>query len=120
MAAIKGPENFLFVYGSLAPGQPNGHILKPLRGVWKRAAVKGFLHSRGWGADQGFSGIELDNHGDLVQGQVFSSKGLNTYWEILDAFEGEDYKRIIAQVFLPNGKVIKAYIYALRETRPKP
>ncbi len=116
MTAMKGPENNLFVYGSLALGGANQHILKPLSGTWKRGTVKGFLHNQGWGADQGFPGIELDRHGDLVQGQVFSSKGLSAYWEVLDDFEGEEYQRAVTEVSLPNGKTIKAFIYELKKT----
>ena len=103
----------LFVYGSLAPGQANEHILKPISGTWRRGTVKGFLHDRGWGAGQGYRGIELDQHGDDIQGQVFLSKGLEKAWETLDAFEGVEYRRVLTKVTLNNGKTLDAYIYEL-------
>jgi len=105
----------LFVYGTLAPGQPNEHILKPIRGTWRRGTVKGFLHERGWAAGQGYFGIELDRRGSEVQGQVFNSPGLVNYWETLDKFEGEDYRRVLTEVTLSNGKILKAYIYELQK-----
>ena len=34
----------LFVYGTLAPGEPNEHILKDVEGVWLEASVTGKLY----------------------------------------------------------------------------
>lgn len=110
----KGPENFLFVYGSLAPGHPNGHLLAPLRGTWKRGTVKGFLHEKSVSEGYQYWGVELDRRGDTIRGQLFSSPGLEKFWDTLDAFEGEDFRRVVTVVDLPNGKQVKAFIYELK------
>ena len=43
----------LFVYGSLAPGRPNAHVLAEVPGSWEPASVKGRLRAEGgawrWG-----------------------------------------------------------------------
>ena len=47
----------LFVYGTLAPGRPNEHVLAAIPGSWEAATVKGKLFQEGWGARAGFPGI---------------------------------------------------------------
>ena len=44
----------LFVYGSLAPGESNAHVLAGIDGTWEPATVTGTLHPEGWGATLGF------------------------------------------------------------------
>ena len=114
MAAVKGPNGFLFVYGSLAPGQSNAHFLAPLKGTWRRAWARGFLHNAGWASGGGYPGLEVDPKGDRVMGQVFSSKDLDGFWPALDAFEAEeDYERVVTTIELSNGKFLKAYVYVV-------
>ena len=105
----------LFVYGSLAPGRPNAHVLAGIRGTWQPATVKGTLHHDGWGAAIGFPGIVLEEEvGTEVRGLVFSSDELSDHWTRLDEFEGEGYERLPAQATLDDGTVVRAYLYALR------
>ncbi|MEL6193049.1 MAG: gamma-glutamylcyclotransferase family protein [Bacteroidota bacterium] len=106
--------NHLFVYGSLGPGRPNEHIISSIGGSWQAGSVRGNLLEEGWGADMGFPGIILDEEGEVVNGFVFSSKNLPEHWERLDAFEGEAYERVVANVLLENEKSVEAYIYALK------
>ena len=49
----------LFVYGTLAPGQPNEHVLAPYAGTWTPATVRGELLDRGWGPENGYPSIAL-------------------------------------------------------------
>ena len=105
--------NRLFVYGSLAPGQPNGHVLANMPGRWEPATVTGALRQEGWGAAMGYPGIVLDPAGAAVEGFVFSSGHLPAHWGRLDAFEGEGYHRVLAPVQLGNGTTVDACIYAL-------
>jgi gamma-glutamylcyclotransferase (GGCT)/AIG2-like uncharacterized protein YtfP len=44
-------EERLFVYGTLAPGRPNEHMLAEVDGEWETATVRGRLVQEGWGAD---------------------------------------------------------------------
>ncbi|KAF7785833.1 hypothetical protein PRUB_a0226 [Pseudoalteromonas rubra] len=103
----------LFVYGTLAPGRPNEHILAGLKGQWQPGFVKGHLQNQGWGAELGYPGLILDTGAGEVSGLVFSSSELDAHWQRLDEFEGEHYKRVIAQVRLDNGEIISAYVYTL-------
>jgi gamma-glutamylcyclotransferase (GGCT)/AIG2-like uncharacterized protein YtfP len=104
----------LFVYGTLAPGRPNAHVLADLAGTWQPATVRGRLLEQGWGAAAGFPGIVVDEQGPEVHGMVFSSDELNGRWEWLDGFEGEGYERVPAPVRLVGGETCVAYVYALR------
>ena len=103
----------LFVYGSLAPGKINEHLLAGIEGTWEEATVRGILHSKGWGANFGFPGLVLSKEGVKVSGQLFSSNELADHWEILDEFEGESYKRILAEVTLTDNITVDAYIYTV-------
>ena len=103
----------LFVYGTLAPGQPNEHILREINGQWHRAKVVGTLHEEGWGAEMGFPGIKLSREGSHVEGWVFSSDELGRHWDRLDAFEGEAYQRVLTKVALVDQRSIDAFIYVL-------
>ncbi|HWM15896.1 MAG TPA: gamma-glutamylcyclotransferase family protein [Microbacterium sp.] len=107
----------LFVYGSLAPGRANEHVLADVDGIWELATVAGELRHHGWGADIGFPGIVLgaSSHA-AVDGFLFSSEQLGDQWERLDAFEGEEYERVVAEVTRRDGSTIDAHIYALRRT----
>lgn len=104
----------LFVYGSLAPGRLNGHVLADVPGEWEPATVTGTLLQEGWGAALGYPGIVLDERGDEVEGLLFSSESLAGYWDRLDAFEGDGYERALAKVKLRDGTVVDACIYRLR------
>ncbi len=109
--------NNLFVYGTLAPGRPNEHILKKVGGTWEKGSVTGILHQEGWGAAMGYPGITLDENGKDVEGFLFSSDDLSAYWEELDAFEGSAYERVIVKVKLKNAATIDAYIYSLKSNK---
>ncbi len=107
----------LFVYGTLAPGRPNAHVLAAVPGTWEPATVKGTLLQEGWGAAVGYPGIVLDEHGDDLHGFLLSSAELSAHWGRLDAFEGDGYERVVTSVELADGTVIKAHIYALKRNR---
>lgn len=108
----------LFVYGTLAPGRPNAHVLADLTGTWEPASVRGTLLQHGWGADLGYPGLVPDEDGADITGLLFTSPHLAAHWERLDAFEGEGYERVSGQVTLlgggPTGRTTRAYVYALR------
>lgn len=115
-------EHF-FVYGTLAPGRPNEHVLADVAGTWHPATVRGTLRELGWGAAQGFPGIVLDDGAghDLdgddpseVEGLVFSSPDLGRHWARLDEFEGSEYERVTVVARLEDGRKVAAQIYALR------
>lgn len=104
----------LFVYGTLAPGRSNEHILAPLDGAWQPASVRGHLYPQGWGATLGYPALDPDVAGGEVSGLIFSSDKLAAFWPTLDEFEGEGYKRVLIEARLDSGEPVTAYVYVLR------
>ncbi len=107
----------LFVYGTLAPGRSNAHVLAPIPGEWEPATVTGTLLPEGWGAAAGYPGLILDEHGAEVAGFLFSSDTLADHWPRLDAFEGDGYERVLTTVTCMDGTTVQAYVYALSGRR---
>ena len=105
----------LFVYGTLARGQPNEHILGVIDGTWEEATVTGMLYPKGWGATMGYPAMVLSEAGDEIKGLVFSSNELSEYWAMLDEFEGESYQRVQTSVKLKDDSKVDAYLYVLRD-----
>lgn len=103
----------MFVYGTLAPGEVNEHVLAPLRGNWQPASLRGYLHAEGWGASHGFPALELDATAEFVAGQLFRSTELPGFWQELDDFEGADYTRVTTSVALASGETVLANVYVI-------
>jgi gamma-glutamylcyclotransferase (GGCT)/AIG2-like uncharacterized protein YtfP len=112
--------NRLFVYGTLAPGRPNEHVLADLPGSWQPASVTGTLLQDGWGAAAGYPGIVLDEHGARVEGLLFSSDRLADHWARLDQFEGDGYERVLTLATLDDGTTVNAYVYKLSAKKSPP
>ncbi len=103
----------LFVYGTLAPGEENAHIMDGMKGEWRKAYVRGTYHNKGWGTDKGHPGLIPDENGDVIDGLVFISNDLPANWPRLDKFEGTDYKRIPIKATMQDGKTLDAQIYSV-------
>ncbi|UHQ22849.1 gamma-glutamylcyclotransferase [Lysobacter sp. 5GHs7-4] len=108
----------LFVYGTLAPGRINAHVMADIPGRWQPASVTGTLLQEGWGAAVGFPGIVLDEHGAQVAGLVFSSERMDEHWPRLDEFEGDGYRRVLTTATLDDGTRVQAYVYSLADPAP--
>lgn len=52
--ALFRTSHTLAVYGTLAPGQPNHHVVAPLGGEWTDGLIEGDLVPVGWGATLGY------------------------------------------------------------------
>lgn len=102
----------LAVYGTLAPGRPNAHVLAGIPGRWIAGTVGGELRHSGWGAELGYPGIVLTADGSSVDVMVLESDELLDHWERLDAFEGPGYRREITTVLTSAGE-LGAAIYVL-------
>lgn len=105
----------LFVYGTLAPGRSNAHVLADVPGDWQPATVRGTVLPDGWGAAAGYPGLILDESASEVQGLLFTSSELPAHWQRLDDFEGEGYVRVLVAVRLGQGAVVPAQVYALSD-----
>ncbi len=97
--ALFGTGSTLAVYGTLAPGQPNHHILAPLGGEWTDGLIEGDLLPVGWGAELGYPGFRPRAGGEAVAVQVLRAPLLASAWPNLDHFEGPGYERISVTVF---------------------
>ena len=106
-------ERRLAVYGTLAPGRANAGMLAPLRGSWRTGTVRGRRVAAGWGNAAGFPAVQLDDAGDVVEVAVFESDDLPAHWARLDAFEGDEYVRVVASVAVGD-LTIPACIYVAR------
>ena len=108
---------YLFVYGTLVPGEPNEHILAPVNGTWQAGSITGTLHHIGWGAELGYPAVDLEQGTEEIWGMLFTSDELAEHWERLDEFEGEAYQRVLTTVTLKNGQTLEAFVYALRKSK---
>jgi gamma-glutamylcyclotransferase (GGCT)/AIG2-like uncharacterized protein YtfP len=113
-ASVISMTDRLFVYGTLAPGRPNEHVLAGVPGTWEPASVRGSRLQEGWGAALGYPGVILDECGDEIQGLIFSSDVLAAHWSRLDEFEGDGYVRVLTCARRRDGTAVAAYIYRLR------
>ena len=87
-----GTGHTLAVYGTLAPGRPNHHVLAPLGGEWTDGLIEGDLFPVGWGADLGYPEFRPRVGGDAVAVRVLTAPSLATAWADLDRFEGPGYE----------------------------
>ena len=113
----------LAVYGTLAPGQPNHHIVAPLGGEWTEGLIEGDLLPVGWGAALGYPGFRPRVGGAAVAVRVLTAPLLATAWPTLDRFEGPEYQRILVPVFSaelsPERRLCTvANLYAATEASP--
>ena len=107
----------LFVYGTLMPGCPNGHVLENIVGKFVPATVRGNLIGAGWSASMGYPGIKLDPKGDIVHGYLFYSHNLCNHWDYLDTFEGEEFVRAEVTAERYDELDVDTFIYVLKEEK---
>ena len=103
------------VYGTLAPGAPNHHVLESLSGEWREGCVHGDLHQKGWGAQQGYPAIRWNPRSGGISVKLLVSEDLDHYWERLDTLEGPEYQRILVPVYADDEMVAVANIYEARQ-----
>lgn len=111
------PESALIVYGTLAPGRSNHSQVAHIKGVWEQGIVRGKLLPLGWGANIGYNGFQhtLKGEQEAIPAFVLLSDELVKNWPALDAFEGTEYRRLLAKYELNNGVVGVGFIYAINE-----
>lgn len=107
-------SNHFAVYGTLAPGAPNHHVLESVSGEWFEGFVYGDLYQRGWGAQQGYPAIRWNPRSGQVPVKLLVSEDLTHHWERLDKYEGPEYQRILVPVHTGDELVAVANIYEAR------
>jgi gamma-glutamylcyclotransferase (GGCT)/AIG2-like uncharacterized protein YtfP len=87
--ALGHPTQRLLAYGTLRPGEANGHLLAGL-GSWRRARVRGTV-----GDWCGYPILRPDERGPAtVEAMVLTAAGLPARLADLDRFEGPAYRRV--------------------------
>jgi len=106
-------KTILIVYGSLAPGEANHHIISHIEGIWYKALIKGKILDNGWATRTGYPEFRrAETDSGHVEVLAFVSEDLHKHWDHIDEFEGtERYKRSTISCELENGKVVDAFIY---------
>jgi len=97
---------WLASYGSLAPGGKNHGELAPCAGTWWQGTVTGFRAERQWPV---FTFAEGGPH---VPVWLLHSRALPAHWAALDAFEGDQYRRILVPVWDGERLFAVANLYA--------
>ena len=102
-----GAGQRLAVYGTLAPGRENHHLLEGAGGGWREDVfVEGDLHPLGWGAAKGFPALRCRAGGPRVRAWLLQAEKLPALWPMLDEFEGPGYCRVLVPVLDPEGKLV--------------
>ena len=101
----------LFVYGTLRIGQTARSLLA--NSVTK--TVKAHTNGKIYAFPMGYPGYtEADGTG-RVMGEVVWLTDLAATFGLLDAYEGEDFARVIKQVTLETGEEVWTWIYTLAD-----
>lgn len=104
------PSQKLVVYGMLAPGAPGEYVLKNMEGTWQRCKIVGKITVR---EDlKYFRSYPGTNEIDCY---LFSSDHLPERWSSLDAFEGNNYNRVLIPTKIADRWVV-ANVYEDRAT----
>ena len=110
----------LAVYGTLAPGRSNHHVVASYGGTWTRGRVRGDLVEAGWGAAAGYPALRCRADGPWVAVEVLESGLLPGAWPAIDDFEGSEYQRVLVPVYPDSGEGISLITVAnLYEARSR-
>ena len=108
--AFGSPATRLAVYGTLAPGKSNHHVIEPVGGSWRAVELVGKL-----GAWEGYPMFEWQPAGDVVAAWLLESDALPSFWARLDEFETRAYDRHLVPC-RADGEVIVANCYVRAQT----
>jgi gamma-glutamylcyclotransferase (GGCT)/AIG2-like uncharacterized protein YtfP len=111
------PARALAVYGTLAPGRSNHHVVAAIDGQWVPASLRGHRFTARWRDTPGYPALRPDPGGPVVPALILVADELAAHWDRLDAFEGPGYRRREIDVFDPTGveRLGRAFVY---ETLP--
>src|SRR5688572_16770762 len=101
----------LFVYGTMRAGQTARSLVANSITKTSRATTSGKIYA----FPMGYPGFtESDGAGSVV-GEVLWLTDLAATFGLLDAYEGEDFARVIKQVRLESGEDVWTWIYTLAD-----
>ncbi len=100
----------LFVYGTMRTGQTARSLVA--NSITRTAQA--FTTGKIYAFPMGYPGFNDDTTGKVV-GELLWLNDLAATFGLLDAYEGEDFARIIKQVTLETGEPVWAWIYTLSD-----
>ncbi len=100
----------LFVYGTMRAGQTARSLVANSVTKTTKATTTGQMYA----FPMGYPGYVEGTEGRVL-GEVLWLTELAATFGLLDAFEGDDFARIITQVTLESGETLWTWIYALAD-----
>jgi len=100
----------LFTYGNLRSGQPARNMIAEHVASSRPATMRGRIYA----LPDGDPGLVLDDQ-DAVVGELLVLRDLAAVYPLLDAFEGENYERLLRRARLDDGTELWAWVYALAD-----
>lgn len=97
----------LFVYGSLRAGDVAHDVIAPYTTASEPATARGAMVA----LPDGYPGVTAGGDGTIV-GEVVELHDLASAWRDLDAYEGEEFERVLVDVTTAAGRVW-AWMYVL-------
>ena len=104
----------LAVYGTLAPGESNFHVVQSLGGEWSQGRVQGVRFTLQVGHDVGYPGFRWIPDDPPLPIHLLTSAQLPGDWDRLDRFEGADYCRILVPLEMDKDSYTVANLYECR------
>ena len=105
----------LFVYGTLLTGQTARSIIANAISRAMPASSTGYIYA----FPMGYPGFVEGDHGGRVGGEVMWLTDLAATFALLDAYEGQDFARVLKQVQITGGELagttVWSWIYTLSD-----
>jgi gamma-glutamylcyclotransferase (GGCT)/AIG2-like uncharacterized protein YtfP len=101
----------LFVYSTLRTGQTARSLITNHVARCEPASTPGAIHA----FPMGYAGLVEAAPGSRVIGEVLWLTDLPATFGLLDAYEGDDFARVIRQVELDTGEALWAWVYVLAD-----
>ena len=101
--------SILFVYGTLRKGCDNEHarLLAANSEFLGKASIAGCLHGFDWHP----GAYPPSEPGDRIHGDAFRMHDPAALLATLDAYEGEDFHRIVTDTLIDSGETVRAWVY---------
>lgn len=110
-SAVHDVVDRLFVYGTLRAGQTARTMIEQHVARWEAATTEGALI-----AFPDYPGV-LDGEAGTIHGELVWLTGLAAAFALLDAYEGDDFIRILKRCRAADGREEWAWCYVLADPR---